>query len=414
MALSRLAAVLLVAFAASNNVANAERVAAIVVATSDAAIDRPGLSAALASSGVDEPDGLASSSAAHRQNAEPIASLARFAAVATIVAEGWRAYVGADATFAAARLAVARTEAESLVTLDGGLEVYADASLRLGVSLLHVGQLDAADRAMRLAHALDPTRPMTVAEFTPEAVDAFAAAVAVTPVQVSVRVDALAGARVAVDGTEVGVAPLPLMMGLGPHVVVVRQRGYLPRGMAIDVTPTTGLIAVELSPDRGALAVGRAQRDGMTALTVDEAGQVVDEVIAYADVDAVEVVASTVRGGEPALLGQHCSSALRCTAVVEVGYQRGADVAAAVRLLRERLLRAERRYRVSVIDDPRLGRPVVKIGGGCRACRRRWLWIGGAAAVVAVTVAAIVIARSSTGAPVITIDPGDFGGLTAW
>ena len=147
--------------------AAAERAGAIVVRASEPAVDPVALTAALASAGVAEPEVLDATAAARARGAEPRAALAGFAAVEQLVSEGWRAYVAADPEFAAARLAAARTAAEALVTLDGGLEVYADASLRLGVALLHLGQRDAAARAQQAlaaaAELIDAARPLELA-----------------------------------------------------------------------------------------------------------------------------------------------------------------------------------------------------------------------------------------------------------
>ncbi|MBK9032747.1 MAG: PEGA domain-containing protein [Myxococcales bacterium] len=407
MALLRIAIGLLIALGASG-VARAQRAGAVVVPAAEPAIDPVALAAALAGVGVDAPDALDVALAARRAGAEPRARVAQFAKVAAVVAEGWRAYVAADPEFAAARLAAARTAAEDLLTLDGGLEVYADASLRLGVALLHLGRTEAASDALRLAHALDPARPVTTADFTPDAVDAYERAHASAGPQLDVRIDALTGAAVAIDGVEVGPAPIATAVTAGAHVVVVRHPRYRPRAVAIEVTAATPLVALELEPDRDTLAVAGAAAVGLAGLGDVDAARAIDVTLTYAELDEVLVVASIVRAGAPAVLGQRCVGGRACTAVVEVGYLEPAGLPAALGQLRARLARAEPRYGVILVDDPRVTRAPVRIGGGCARCRRRWYWIGGGVAVAAAAVALTILATSGDGAPSLTIDPGDF------
>ncbi len=389
--------------------AAAQRTGAVVVPSSSAAVDAVGLAAALAAAGVDDADVLVTATRARRAGTVPTATLVRFTEVGNVAAEGWRAYVAADPVFAAARLAVARGDAEELLTLDGGPAIYADVSLRLGVVLAHLGQREASVEALRLAHALDPTRPMTAAEFSPDAVAAYEAAVAATPARTEIRIDALAGAEIAIDGVVIGVAPRTATVEVGAHVIVVRRSGYQPRGLAIAVTGRAPLVAIELEPDRGAAAVTAASRDGFAALRDAETRQAVDEILTYAEVDALELVASVVRGGAPALLGQRCTAGRACTAVVEIGYADDRGLPGAIALLRERLAGADRRYDVILPGDPRVTRGEGVVGGGgCPSCRRRWYWIGGGVVAAALATVIVVVATRGDDAPVVTLDPDDF------
>jgi len=395
--------------AAGPGVAAAQRTGAIVVPSSRASVDAVGLAAALAQAGVADADVLVTAAQVRREGTVPAAELGRFTEVGQVVVEGWRAYVAADPQFAVARLAVARGDAEALLTLDGGTEIYADASLRLGIVLAHLGRGEAASDALRLAHVLDPVRSVTSAEFSPDAVAAYQAAIAAIPPRARIRVDALAGAEVAIDGAVVGFAPLATEVAVGVHVVVVRRRGYRSRGQAVAVTGRTPLVAIELEPDRGAAAVSAAVRDGLAALRDREASQAIDEVLTYAEVDAVELVASVVRSGAPALLGQRCTAGRACTAVVEVGYADARGLPGAIALLRERLVRADRRYGVILPGDPRVTRGEDAIvERGCRSCRRRWYWLGGGVIAAAVATVIVVAATRGDDPPIVTLDPGDF------
>jgi len=117
-------------------------------------------------------DAIAQARGAIAAGAVPIAELARFRRVREEIDEGWRAYVRVSFDFAQSRLAAARTDAEALVALPGGAELYADASLRLGIVLGQLGRAAEAQAAIALALALDPERPITLAEFSPEVVTA--------------------------------------------------------------------------------------------------------------------------------------------------------------------------------------------------------------------------------------------------
>ena len=103
--------------------------------------------------------------------------------------EGWRAFLRVQVDFAASRLATARTDAEALVALPGGAQLYADAALRLGAVLGHLGRTAEAQAILALALALDPDRPITLAEFSPDVV------AAVDAVRAQTRPDAAAPDR---------------------------------------------------------------------------------------------------------------------------------------------------------------------------------------------------------------------------
>ena len=199
-------------------------------------------------------------------------------------------------------------------------------------------------------------------------------------------------------------------LAVGVHVIGMRAPGFAPVVEPFEVGPETSLIALELPPDRGAIAAARAQADGFAALGERDAAALLDAIVSYTEADAVVLVAATVRTGGPALLGQRCHSGATCTAVVEVGYPIGGDLARAIALLRQRLADADHRYRPSLAGDPRLrptGGPPVG-GGGDGGARRRWLWIGGGAVLAAVAAVAITAWASGDDRPTVTVDPDDF------
>lgn len=381
----------------------------VVVPASRPAAAADDVARAIAAAGGGEVDALARARAARAAGAVPAGELEGFAQVARLEAEGWRAYQAVDAAFAASRLAAARAQAEALLALPGGPEAYAEVSLRLGLVLAHLGRRDEAAEVLRLAHALDPGRVVGAAEFSPDGVAAYQAAIAATPPTVSVTVNATARARLTIDGEDAGAAPVTRPLAVGQHVIVARAPGWIARGEAVLIGAGTKDVRIELdaAPGGGALA-----RDGALAAGAGEgeAGAAVAEVLTYAELDELFVVASVYRGGGPALVGQRCALARpACTAIGEVGHVDG-GLDAAARALVEQLRGAELRYGVLVPSDPRVTRGE-RGGGGetaCRWCRDRRVLIGGGVLVVGLITAATLVLTRDEPVPAVAIDPGDF------
>ncbi|MCE9580026.1 MAG: hypothetical protein K8W52_43320, partial [Deltaproteobacteria bacterium] len=219
---------------------------------------------------VDAP--VARAQAAIAGGAVPKDELARFARVAEVVAEGWRAYQQVAPDFAAARLAAARRDAEALLAWDGGLEVYADASFRLGAVLDQLGRRDLAAEAFRLAAALDPDRAITTAEFSPDVVAAFDAARAVAPavarVAITVPGAGELGASIEIDGVPAGASPITVELSQGSHVVVARAAGRVARGQAFAVGTDGAAVVVELDPAPAPAPLAIGARGGSAAAAI--------------------------------------------------------------------------------------------------------------------------------------------------
>lgn len=398
------------AVGASASTAHADGAGVVVVSASRSAAPASDVARSVALAADADVDAIATARRARAAGAVPLEDLVGFAQVARLEAEGWRAYqVAVDAEFAASRLASARSHAEALLPLPGGVEAYAEASLRLGLVLAHLGRRDEAAEALRLAHALDPARPVTTAEFSPDGVAASEAAIAASPPVTDIAITATARASLTVDGTDVGRAPVTVALSLGQHVIVARSPGRAARGVAVSVGPDTRTIDVDLEL---VASVGLVERDDALAAGASEtrAGAAIAEVLTYAELDELFVVASVYRGGGPALLGQRCVLARpACTAIVEIGHVDG-GLGAAARELIERLRGASVRYGVLLPADARVARGERRIDGGerCRWCRNPWV-IGGGGVVAAalVTAATIALTRDDPN-PVVTVDPGDF------
>lgn len=349
------------------------------------------------------PDAVAEARAAVAAGAVPIDDVARFRRVREQVDEGWRAYLRVAVENAALRLAAARTEAEALVALPGGAEVYADAALRLGIVLGHLGRRTESQTVLALALALDPDRPITLAEFSPDVVDAIAAVRALPVARHRLHVTTIpAGAHVSIDGTDVGRAPLDVEVTRGQHVIVARETYFGPavRGLAVE-RPSS--VTLELRRDDELVRLAGGPARGMPDPAAQE---LVDATLRFGDLDEVVLVADTTRRGGPALLVQRCGGLpARCSAVVDLGYGDRAGLAAAARQAWDAARTGELRYPPSVLADRGGSRDD---GGRCKLCRSPGLWVGVGAAVVIGTIITVIAVSGDKPPPVVGVDGKDF------
>lgn len=395
----------------ASSIAHADGTGVIAVSSTDP--DRVAIGAAIGAAITSAPgrparlliDAVGEARAAMLAGAVPLATLERFRRVRDQIDEGWRAFVRVQVDFAASRLAAARTEAESIVALPGGADLYADASLRLGAVLGHLGRMTESHAAIALALALDPDRPITLAEFSPDIVTAVDAVRAQTLPTRSVRITTEpSGAALVVDGKEVGASPLSLELAHGQHVVVARHALYETRAIAVAVDAASPEIALELSRD---IASSRLAEGASVGLAGAGAQELADATLRYADLDEVVLVAGTTRRGGPALLVQRCAGLpTRCTAVVDVGYADRSGVGAAAREAWVTARAADLRYPPSVFGDAH--------GGGtppddrCKLCRSPILWGSIGAAAVIGTIVIIAVTSGSRPPPIVGVDPNDF------
>ena len=391
---------------AASAIAHAGGAGLLVVAPRD---ERPAVTAAMAAALRDRgavriaEDALAEAREAALAGAVPIETMVRFRRVREQIDEGWRAYHNVQLELARTHLANARTDAETLLALPGMPVLYADASLRLGAVLAQLGRGNDAHDAIALALALDPDRPITQLEFSPEVVATVDGVRAQPRPTHQVRVTSEpSGATVSIDGHDAGRTPAVVELAAGQHVVVARAPQFHPyaRAFALDTAAGDLAIALEHDDEAAELAAGL---DAGTSPHVQQL--VVDRVLALADLDEVVVVASTERRGGPTLLVQRCAGApARCSAVVELGYADRSGVAAAALEAWHAARAADLRYPPSVLDDPRL------VGNiedhKCKLCRSPILWAGVGVVAVAATIAIIAVASSSRPPPIVTVGPG--------
>lgn len=346
-------------------------------------------------------DGVGEARTAIAAGAVPIETLQRFRRVREAVDEGWQAYLRVAVEFAAQRLATARTEAEALVALPGGIEVYADAALRLGVALGYLGRAKESEAVLQLALALDPDREITTTQFSPNVVNLVNAARVAQPGNQKLEITTSPpGAVIRVDGKDVGKSPLVLDVTRGQHLVVARLPDHrvVVQGVAVD-EPAALALALERDESAGRLAAG-------AALGLDERAQqqLVDAVLRFADLDEVVLVAETVRRGSPTLLAQRCSGLpARCSAVVDIGFETGGR-AAAGRAAWEAVRVGELRYPPTALSERGTTGPT----GKCKWCRNPWVWTGVGAALVTGVIITLVVTSASKPPPIVGIDPDDF------
>lgn len=401
MPVGRAEAIAIVALGVLVGTARAEGIG--VVASGGAGLDRAKVAAALAAAiGPRERvvgDAVATARAAMAAGAVTVESLAAFRRVREAIDDGWRAYLRAQIDVAHSRLVAARREAEPLVALPGGAELYADATLRLGAVMQH-RQIAEASAVIALALALDPARPVTLAEFSPDVVEAVAAVRAAPPVMQRLRVTAVAGATISVDGVERGRAPLAIDVPRGQHLIAARAPGYRASVVGANVDAVDVNVALERDDDALRLASGAGA--GMA----DEQA-LVEAAASFAELDEVVLAGTTERRGGPTLLVQRCAGApLRCSAIAEVGFGDGAGLAGAAREAWASVARAPLASAPAVFGA--LGGRIEPEGNGCRWCSSPLVW-GGVTAVVVGAVIAIVATSSSKSPPVLTVDGRDFG-----
>ncbi len=349
--------------------------------------------------------------------AVPRQRLTGFATVARLTEEGWRAYLAVEANFAAARLSEARRAAERLLDLDGGIERYADISLRLGAVQLYLGRAAEADQLFALAARLAPERAITIAEFAPDVVAAYGAAAAAERPRVAVEltVPGVERATVEVDGRLIGPAPQTLELAVGQHVMVARAPGYTARGRGFAVTADGGRVELGLDRDplasallagRAALAVGTDEEPARTAVTA---------LVRYGDFDGVLLVATVWRRGAPALLGQWCSGLpARCGRVTEIGYPDRSGLRVAARTLWQDLDRGGGFPPTLLVDARLTSAEKAPVENGKHPPphgRRWWKWAVAGVGAAALTVGAILLAtQNGEDQLIVGVDPCQFGG----
>ncbi len=368
--------------------------------------DRASVAAAMAEamsgrSGRITPDAVAEARAAIAAGAVPTETLVAFRKVREQIDEGWRAFQRVAVDAAASRLVAARTAAQPLVGLPGGPELYAEAALRLGVVFGAVGRTAESQAVFALALALDPDRPITKAEFTPEVIDAVDAARSVPVALGRVHVTSVpAGAQIQIDGNPVGLAPLDVQVARGQHLIIARTPMYLPTVQALPAGSTSA--EVVLDRDDAAIRVAGGAELG---LGEREAQQLVDASLRFADLDEVVLVAETTRRGGPTLLVQRCAGLpARCSAVVELGYGDRSGLAVAARAAWDAAKTGDLRYPPTVLSEQ--DGPIRD--GHCKVCRSPWLWTGVGAAVVIGTVITVFALQGAEPPPIVGVDGRDY------
>lgn len=346
-------------------------------------------------------DAVAEARAAQAAGAVTVTTLAQYRRVRELIDEGWRAFLRVQIDFAHSRLAAARSAAEALAALPGGTELYADAALRLG-AVMQYRRIPEAQAVLALALALDPDRPITLAEFSPDVVDAVAAVRAAPAAMQRLHVAAQpAGAMISIDGATIGAAPVDAQVARGQHLIIARaplHRAAV-QGVAVD-----GAASMELAldPDDDAVRLAGGAEAGLAAPAVQA---LVDAALEFGDLDEVVVAAVSDRPSGTVLTAQRCGGApARCTVAAEVGMADRTGLPAAAR----EAWRAVQDG--ALVTAPRAFGDMehLRARSRCELCRNPLVWAGVGAVVIG-TVIAIVAASGSRPPPVLTVNGGDFG-----
>lgn len=162
--------------------------------------------------------------------------------------------------------------ARASLEVPGASAWYAEVQLAIAVAAAEAGQTSLAEAALARASTIDPGRTLGAAEAPPPLVaraERVAREVASGPrgrfeVQASVP-----GARVALDGRELGEAPLLVEAPVGTHVLRVEAPGHRTWARTIDVFEgSRPEISIGLSPEP-ATEVARAMRAASEARDID-------------------------------------------------------------------------------------------------------------------------------------------------
>ena len=340
--------------------------------------------------------------------------LAGFTAASQGMREGWARYAKVEYAAARARLAEARQRALAVADLAGGVELFAEVSLRLAVIKHELEDIEGAAADFRLAHRLAPTRPVTSDHFKPNIVAAFQAAVAsaITPRTVAVR-RRPAAVALEIDGRPIPAGLQQVELEEGLHLVVGRSPGFAPARTLVRIERGTREIAVELEADprsaplfSGELAIGTGE---------GPATRMAAAMTLFAELDAVLIAAAVWRGGQPALIGQWCDGErIQCGRAVEIRFAGARGLPAATTELIDRARAEERRYPVTVLDDQRITRAETRADVDATRespwWRNKWLWIGVGAGAVALGTTAAILAADGELKVVIEADTCQFGG----
>lgn len=367
--------------------------------------DKPATIAAMreAIGGTVVADAVGDARTAAAEGAVPLAQLARFRAVRDEIEQGVRAYKNVKLELAQQRLVAARLDAEAALELPGMVVLYAEATLRLGITFAQLGRQEEAHDAIALALALDPDRPITALEFAPDTIALIDTVRGMTrPSRKLAITTEPSHAALVVDGKDAGFSPATLELATGSHVVIARAPLHHAVARAFSVGDKTPDLAIPLPPQDEELA------SGADIGTPDDAAQIViDRTLELANLDDVVLIAMTERRGGPTLLVQRCAGQpARCTAVAELGYADRSGIAAAARSVWQSVRTADLRYPPNLFSDPRL------IGNleeaHCRLCRSPIVWAGVGIVAIGVTIAIVAAVSGSHPPPTVTVDPTSF------
>ena len=349
-----------------------------------------------------------------------------------LAAEGWRAYLGVDSERALDLLEDARALAAQVLALPGAPAVLADVLLRTGAVELSVGRQSEALRAFRLARELSPKLDVTESRFAPEVVEAYHGAEPPGEARDVILSADAPGASFEINGEVLGdedsggepSTEARTTLAPGVHAVVARAPGRIFASRLFEVEEGEGGgakgIHLELEPDDDVEILAAGEAALASGAGGDAVGAGLGRAIARADLDAVVLVASAWRRGEPVVLGQRCEGdPARCSLPVEIGYRESRNLGAGVRRLwatvrgasadGQATLDADSRVRDPEPAPAGLDAPEQAADASGTWWRSAWVW-GGAGAAAAALGAAALFWPAGGGDAEVSIPPCEFGG----
>jgi hypothetical protein len=147
-----------------------------------------------------------------------------------------------------------------------------------------------AEAAFAMVKRLRPDRKLDPATYHPRIVELFAKAGTGKGAEVPVQIDSTAGARVLVDGAEVGEAPTAISLAAGTHYINLDAPGQVPMGRAVEVTPETAHLSFPLKAAPAEARARRLRDQLMASKSPDELAAAANGICALVEANVVVII----------------------------------------------------------------------------------------------------------------------------
>jgi hypothetical protein len=350
------------------------------------------------------------------------------------IEQAWRAYLAVSTDAAMAGLTESVRAAVAQSTAPCGFAALADASLRLGIvsasgpTIVPPSEGSAAEpnidaarllglRLIAFALRLEPTRTLSLSQFSPDALRLVEEVRSAAVNTVALTLQSSVTAKVVIDGAVVTKVeanqPLVIQVATGQHLIQVFDGLRRPTSRLFDVSSGGATFRWIAVPD----SIGEALRHDATRYNSRrDAQEFVQAVLRVGVAQSMIIVVATWKRGEPALYAQRCelvdergSNEAQCFTPVEVGWDGSKNgLPQACQALLEMLVSSKVPSALAILTEPAANAPAA--AKTCRWCRSPVLWTGIAATMVGGVTAALLLSRTSDAkAPIVTLNPSDFG-----